>query len=702
MPAQTRVVKPRFGVPRALTLTLLMASACTAPGAAAGPDEKDPYLWLEEIDSESSLSWVRRQNEKTLQRLAQDPLYPPIEEEIHRILNARDRIPLPSLESGWVYNFWQDADHVRGLWRRSRPEEYARENPAWEILLDLDALARQEDENWVWQGASVLPGSDRALVFLSRGGKDARIVREFNLARRAFVTGGFSLPEAKSRVSWFDADTLLVGTDFGPGTLTGSGYPRQVRRWRRGTPLTSAELLFEGAPGDVSVSAYTSFRPEGRLCLILRAVSFFQEECRLVRPDGTLQRVPFPEDVDFRGVFEGRLLGLLRRPWRAGERTFPAGALVALPAGAPAEAAELVLAPTERASLLGVAASRRSLYVSALENVRGRLYRLAPGPSGWSRTTVPLPDHGTVGVVSADDADELLYVRYESFTSPSTLYLLSDDSDPRPIKLLPERFDARGVRVDQFEAASPDGTRVPYFVVGREGPGPRPAILHGYGGFEIPQTPAYLGTLGKAWLERGGLYVLANIRGGGEFGPRWHQAALRENRPRAFEDFLAVAEDLIRRGLTEPRKLGLLGGSNGGILVGACLTRRPELFGAAVCQVPLLDMLRYPRLLAGRSWVAEYGDPDDPAMAAVLRSYSPYHNVRPGASYPPVLLITSTRDDRVHPGHARKMAALLESLGSEVFYYENIEGGHGAAANLKQRARMLALQYVFFRRALRA
>lgn len=695
------MVKLRFGLSRALTLTFLMASACTAP-QAAGPGEKDPYLWLEEIDSESSLSWVRRQNEKTLQRLAQDPLFPPLQEEIHRILNARDRIPLPSLESGWVYNFWQDADHVRGLWRRTRPESYARENPAWEILLDLDALAGREDENWVWQGASVLPGSDRALVFLSRGGKDARVVREFDLAHRAFVPGGFFLPEAKSRVSWLDAETLLVGTDFGPGTLTDSGYPRQVRRWRRGTPLTSAELLFEGAPGDVSVSAYTSFRPEGRLALILRAPSFFQEECRLLRTDGTLQFVPFPEDIDFRGVFEGRLLGLLRRPWRAGERTLPAGALVALPAGAPAEAAELVLAPDERTSLLGVAVSRRSLYVSALENVRGRLYRLVPGRSGWSRAPVPFPDHGTVGVVSADDAGDLVYVRYESFAAPSTLYLLSGDSDPRPIKRLPERFDARGVRIDQFEATSPDGTRVPYFVVGREGPGPRPAILHGYGGFEIPQTPAYLGTLGKAWLERGGLYVLANIRGGGEFGPRWHQAALREKRPRAFEDFLAVAEDLIRRGLTEPRKLGLLGGSNGGLLVGACLTRRPELFGAAVCQVPLLDMLRYPRLLAGRSWVAEYGDPEDPAMAAVLRSYSPYHNVRPGASYPPVLLITSTRDDRVHPGHARKMAALLESLGREVFYYENIEGGHGAAANLKQRARMLALQYVFFRRALRA
>jgi prolyl oligopeptidase len=678
-----------------------MASACAAPETSARPEE-DPYLWLEEIDSERALAWVRERNEKTLRRLAEDPAFREIEEDVRRILTARDRIPLPSLESGWVYNFWQDADRVRGLWRRTRPEAYARENPDWDLLLDLDALAREENENWVWQGASVLPGSDRALVFLSRGGKDARVVREFDLARRAFVTGGFLLPEAKSRVAWLDADTLLVGTDFGPGSLTDSGYPRQVRRWRRGTPLESAEVLFEGAPGDVSVSAYTSFRPEGRLAVIVRAPSFFQEECRVLAPDGTLRPVPFPDDIDFRGVFEGRLLGLLRRPWRAGERTFPAGALVALPAGAPAEAAELVLAPDERTSLLGVAVTRRFLYVSTLENVRGRLYRLALGPSGWSRAAVPLPDHGAVGVVSADDGDDLLYARYESFAIPSTLYALAGDADPLPIKRLPERFDARGVRVDQFEAASADGTRVPYFVVGREGRGPRPAILHGYGGFEIPQTPAYLGTLGKAWLERGGIYVLANIRGGGEFGPRWHQAALRENRPRAFEDFLAVAEDLARRGLTEPRRLGILGGSNGGLLVGACLTRRPELFGAVVCQVPLLDMLRYPRLLAGRSWVAEYGDPDDPAMAAVLRSYSPYHNVRPGAIYPPILLLTSTRDDRVHPGHARKMAALLEARGSDVFYYENIEGGHGAAANLEQRARMLALQYAFFRRALGA
>lgn len=678
-----------------------MASACAAPATSLGPDE-DPYLWLEEIDSERALAWVRERNEKTLRRLAHDPLYPSLEEDVRRILTARDRIPLPSLESGWVYNFWQDADHVRGLWRRTRPEEYARDEPAWETLLDLDALARRENENWVWQGASVLPGSDRALVFLSRGGKDARVVREFDLSRRAFVPEGFFLPEAKSRVAWLDADTLLVGTDFGPGSLTDSGYPRQVRRWRRGAPLADAELLFEGAPSDVSVSAYTSFRPEGRLAVLLRAPSFFQEECRLLEPDGTLLPVPFPSDIDFRGVFQGRLLGLLRRPWRVGDRNFPAGSLVALPAGAPPERAELLLAPDERTSLLGVSGSRSALYVSALENVRGRLYRLAPGPSGWSRAAVPLPDHGAVGVVSADDADDLLYLRYESFAVPSTLYVLESASrEPRPIKRLPERFDARGVRVDQFEAVSADGTRVPYFVVGREGRGPRPTILHGYGGFEIPQTPAYLGTLGKAWLESGGLYVLANIRGGGEFGPRWHQAALRENRPRAFEDFLAVAEDLVRRGLTEPRRLGILGGSNGGLLVGACLTRRPDLFGAVVCQVPLLDMLRYPRLLAGRSWVAEYGDPDDPAMAAALRSYSPYHNVRPGVRYPPVLFITSTRDDRVHPGHARKMAALLEARGNgDVLYYENIEGGHGAAANLEQRARMLALQYLFFRRTL--
>jgi prolyl oligopeptidase len=680
----------------AFSAILPLAAACAAGAAAPAvkaPD--DPYLWLEDIEAPKALDWVRARNQKSETLLRADARFGAIEAEVRTILLARDRIPLPNLEDGWVYNFWQDAEHVRGLWRRVRPEEYEKAEPAWETILDLDALAREESENWVWHGASLLPGSERALVFLSRGGKDAHVMREFDVGRRTFVAGGFTLPEAKSRAAWLDADHLLVGTDFGPDSLTKSGYPRRVKRWRRGTPLGEAALVFEGEVGDVSVSAYTSFRPEGRTSFVGRAPSFFEEETYAMDSGGKLTKIPLPRDADFRGVFQGHFLAILRSPWQS----FAEGTLVAL---RPDGAVERVYAPDARSSLRGVVTSKRFLYLTVLENVRGRLLRVGKGPAGWEATRVALPDHGAVDVLSADDFDDRLYVRFESFTVPSRVALV-EGVDARPVKRLPERFDASGVDVEQHEAASADGTRIPYFLVrkrGRAPDGQTPTLLTGYGGFEIANVPFYAGALGKVWLERGGALAVANIRGGGEFGPRWHQAALKARRAKAFEDFIAVAEDLMHRKVTSPRRLGISGGSNGGLLVGAVFLRRPELFNAVVCQVPLLDMMRYHRLLAGNSWMAEYGDPDDPGMAPVLLSYSPYHGVRAGVKYPKVFFLTSTKDDRVHPGHARKMAARMEEQGHDVLYYENIEGGHGGAANLEQRVKKTALEYTFLFRQL--
>jgi len=675
----------------ALSAMLPLAAACA--GGAAAPD--DPYLWLEEVESPKALDWARAHNEKSEGLLRADPRFGTIEAEVRKILLARDRIAFPNLDDGWVYNFWQDAEHVRGIWRRVRPEEYERAEPRWDLILDLDALAKEEKENWVWHGASPLPGSERALVFLSRGGKDAHVMREFDVGKRAFLPDGFALPEAKSRATWVDADQLLVGTDFGPDSLTKSGYPRRVKRWRRGTPLAEAALVFEGDVADVSVGAHTAFRPEGRTTFVVRSPSFFEEEAHVLEPDGKLRRVPFPRDADVRGVFYGHFLALLRTAWKG----FPAGALVAM---RPDGGSELVYAPDERSSLRGIVTARSFLYLTVLENVRGRLLRVEKRPGEWHVTRVALPDHGAVDVLSSDDFDDRLYARFESFTAPSSVTFV-DGSIVKPVKRMPERFDASDVDVEQHEAASADGTRVPYFLVRRRGrplDGAIPTLLTGYGGFEIANVPVYAGALGKVWLERGGAFAVANIRGGGEFGPRWHQAALKANRARAFEDFIAVAEDLVRRKVTSPRRLGISGGSNGGLLVGAVLLRRPELLNAVVCNVPLLDMLRYHKLLAGNSWMAEYGDPDDATMAPVLLSYSPYQNVRAGVKYPKVFFLTSTKDDRVHPGHARKMAARMEEQGHDVLYYENIEGGHGGAANLEQRIKKAALEYTFLFRQL--
>jgi prolyl oligopeptidase len=669
-------------------------------------DNDDPFLWLEEIEGERALDWAREWNRRTVEELEGVPEFREVFDRGLAILNSRERIAVPDLQGERVYNFWQDAEHVRGVWRRTTLDGYLTAEPDWEVLLDLDELARSEGENWVYKGATcLLPDHRRCMIHLSRGGGDAVVLREFDTAAGAFVEGGFELPEAKSAVSWRDGDSLWIGTDFGDGTLTDSGYPRMARLWRRGTDLDEAETVFETGVEDMMAAALSVHNPEGRYDLVVRRPAFFQSEHFLLL-DGRRVKLDLPPDARLHGIFRDRLLVFLRSDWDVATRVYPQGALLAVDLNRLLQGGrdfDLLFEPEERVSLGQVATTRDRVLITTLDNVLGHLYELAVTEDGWARTRVDLPDLGTVSITSAGRDSDRYFATYTDFLTPSVLYLV-DGGRAREVKRLPEFFDASGLEARRYEAVSRDGTRVPYFLVGPrdlDPDGTHPTLLYGYGGFEIPMRPGYAATVGASWMERGGVYVVANIRGGGEFGARWHQAALKKNRHRAFEDFIAVAEDLIRRGITSPRHLGIMGGSNGGLLVGAALTLRPDLFNAVVCQVPLLDMRRYNRLLAGASWMAEYGDPDDPEMWEYIRTYSPYHNVEPDRDYPRVLFTTSTRDDRVHPGHARKMVARMAELGYPVYYYENIEGGHGGAANNEQRAYVTGLVYAYLWKTLR-
>lgn len=663
----------------------------------------DAYLWLEDLDSPTALEWVAARNTETAAALSGER-FARTREALREVLDSKDRVPFPSRRGdGLYYDFWTDADHPRGLWRRTTPERFRRDEPEWEVLLDVGALNRTEGENWTWKRVDVLrPGYDRCLISLSRGGADTAVLREFDLTTRSFVTGGFTLPESKGGACWIDADRLLVAADFGPGSLTSSGYSRIVKRWRRGTPLAEAETVFAGVDEDVLVTASYDPTPGFERGLVTRMMTFWRSEYHLYRPDGELTRIEVPEDaaVDLHREW---LLVTLRSEWTAGRVTYPAGALLAVDLeGFLAGGRELAVLfePDRHTSLSGWSWTRNHLLLATMHDVKSRLEILTPAVPQWRRE--PVPGAGELDRTSVldtvPDGDDSFLLTSEGFLRPATLSLGSVGGDITTLKQGPEFFDVDGMTVRQFFATSADGTRVPYFVAG--GSTPAPTILYGYGGFEVPMTPSYSGLMGRGWLAHGGTYVLANIRGGGEYGPAWHQAALRGDRKRAFEDFAAVAADLVTRGITTPRQLGILGGSNGGLLMGVMLTRCPELFSAVVARVPLLDMRRYTKLLAGKSWIAEYGDPDVPEDWEFLREFSPYQNVRAGQSYPPLLLLTSTRDDRVHPAHARKMMALLTELGYDATYYENVEGGHGGAADNEQASLLWAMTFEFFRRRL--
>ncbi len=669
----------------------------------------DPNQWLEDVGGEKALDWVRAQNAVTQKALEASPDFDPIHKRLLSVYNSNERIPYVSKRGPYYYNFWRDAQHVRGLWRRTTLEEYRKKDPSWETVIDVDALAAAEKENWVWKDVQFCyPEYDRGLVFLSRGGGDAIVVREFDLKAKAFVRDGFALPEGKSEVTWRNRDSVYVGADFGAGSLTDSGYPRIVKEWRRGTPLSEARVVFEGQKGDVSSSASVDDEPGFHREFVDRVIAFFTSTEHYLVQDGKLVRIEVPADAGI-GTFRDKLTVTLRTDWSVGGRTYPAGALLAIPwdkflSGGRDFA--VLFHPGPRVALADVSSTLGHIIVNELDNVRNRLYVLTPAADGtWSRVPLPAPEFGTISADGVEPESDAYFLYVSDFLTPSSLFLGTiGASDRELLKQLPSFFSAEGLEVSQHEAVSRDGTHVPYFQVSRKGlaaDGATPTLLYGYGGFEISMTPAYSPGIGSAWLERGGAYVLANIRGGGEFGPAWHQAAVKEKRQNAYDDFIAIAEDLIARKVTTTKHLGIMGGSNGGLLMGVMLTERPDLFGAVVCQSPLLDMRRYSHLLAGASWMGEYGDPDVPAEWAYISRYSPYQNARDGVSYPPILITTSTRDDRVHPGHARKMAAELEAQHHEVAYYENIEGGHAGAANNEERAYMNALAFTFLLKELR-
>ncbi|WP_307803904.1 prolyl oligopeptidase family serine peptidase [Micromonospora echinofusca] len=660
----------------------------------------DGFRWLEDLDTAEATDWVGERNAETVAGYADDDTFRRLRDDLRQVLDADNRLPYPTWRGEHLYNFWRDAAHPRGLWRRTTLESYRKPEPDWEVLLDVDALAAAEGENWVFSGVAMLrPGYRRCLVSLSRGGADATVVREFDVAQRAFVPDGFHLPEAKTTVDWIDEDHIYVGTDFGPGSLTSSGYPRVVRRWRRGTPLAEAETVHEGHPDDVSVYATHDPTPGYPRDFVGRQLDFFRNESYLRTPEGDLVRIAVPEDASW-DVHREWLLVRLRSAWTVDGVDHPAGALLVARFDdflAGRRDLTVLFTPDGHTALSYHVWTRDHLILVLLRDVRSHLEVHTPTADGWQcRALAGGDDFDHVAVVDTEpDLSNGYLVSATGYTRPSTLSLGEVDGPVQQLKAEPAFFAPDGLTVRQFFATSADGTRVPYFVVGDPAATDAPTLLTAYGGFEVPMVPGYDPLVGRGWLARGGTYVVANIRGGGEYGPQWHHAAMRERRPRAYEDFAAVATDLVQRGITTPARLGIRGGSNGGLLMGVMLTRYPTLFGAVVATVPLLDMRRYHLLLAGASWMAEYGDPDDPADWAYLREFSPYHQVRAGQPYPPALFVTSTRDDRVHPGHARKMVARLRGHGYDVAYYENVEGGHGAAADNAQRAFISALTMHF-------
>jgi len=697
---------------------LIVAAVAALSGAAAlgansvhqDPSASaDPYLWLEDIHGAKPMEWVNAQNAKSKAVLQADPDYQKDYESILRVLDATDRIPYGSLDHDLVLNFWQDAANPKGVWRRTSIADYANPTPRWETLLDLDKLAAAEHENWVWEGADCSPSLKRCLLKLSRGGGDAVVVREFDLATRTFVKDGFALTEAKSESTYLTEDSVLVGTDFGSGSMTTSGYPRIVKLWKRGEPLSAAKTLYEGKVEDVAVQPAVFYTPAGTIAVLQRGITFFTSEYQWLAHDGALHKLPLPLGADLKGAQQGHLVFTLRDDWTPeGGTKIGKGALIAyqVPVGKPVtgNAIATLFTPDGKSSIDEVAVGRDAIYASIYHDVTGSVHAFRAGAAGqWSDTVLALPSGGSTHVVSANAWGPQALVRFESYTTPTTLYADSGDGKPVAIKSLPPRFDASRLATEQFFATSKDGTRVPYFVTrSKAQKGPAPTVLYGYGGFEISMTPSYSANFGMLWLARGGVFVVANIRGGGEYGPGWHQAALLENRQKAYDDFQAVARDIVQRGITIPKQLGIMGGSNGGLLVSANMVQEPGLFGAVVCQVPLIDMIRYTKIGAGASWAAEYGDPAKAADRAWIMKYSPYQNVSEKRQYPPVLFVTATSDDRVTPVHARKMAARMEAQGHEVLFYENTDGGHAAAANHKQAAEMWALSFVYLKQKLAA
>jgi prolyl oligopeptidase len=695
-------------------ILLLAGSSLALLGLAATPPSSatDRFLWLEQAHGERAMQWVKAENIKTDAVLERDPRFESLFHDAKVILEAKDRISEPSVIAGQIFNFWQDADHTHGIWRQTSLADYQGAAPNWRTVIDLDALSKSEKANWFWKGALCRePDEERCIVSLSDGGEDAVTLREFDLAKSAFVDGGFSLPSGKQELAWQDAETLLLAREWRPGEMTRSGYAYVVKRIKRGQPLDAAVEVYRGSADDVAVSPISLSDGAGHsVAFIQRAVSIFEFEYYLLAPQGPA-KLELPMKADLLTLLNGRLIVSLHEDWkRAGQPTLPEGSLVSLELAAlSADPAHLqpalIYAPAPREAFVEAGATRGHLLVHSLDNVNGRAYCYTPEPNNrWSRRQIELPNNISVNVIDTDLHSEQAFVQVTGFLEPPKLML----TDLRlgtltTSKTLPPKFDASRDVVEQFEATSKDGTKIPYFIVrpvAMKMDGSTPTILNAYGGFLDARTPTYSAELGKLWLERGGAFVLANIRGGGEFGPAWHEAGLKTHRQRIYDDFAAVGEDLIAKGFTSSAHLGIMGGSNGGLLMGVEFIQHPQLWRAVDIQVPLLDMLRYEQIAAGSSWVAEYGSVSVPTERAFLASISPYNNLQAGVKYPEALIWSTTKDDRVGPQHARKFAAKLAAMGVPYLYFEVIEGGHGAGATPDERAKMHAREYTYFSRKL--
>lgn len=702
----TLVITQRATLP-AQAQSAYEAQTTVAKALPTAPDGADPYLWLEDKDGAQAMAWVKAQNAKTLPVLEGDSHYQALYADALQVAQSKSRIPYPRTIDGQIYNFWQDDEHVRGIWRRTRAASYATASPQWTTVLDLDAVSASEKANWAWHGAQCdWPAETRCLLALSNGGEDADTVREFDLTTDAFVNGGFDLPRSKQNVAWENADTILVGREWTAGDLTASGYPYIVKRLRRGQPLSSAVEVFRGEKSDVAVTPFSLHDGSGHsVSIIDRGVTFFTSKDYIVTPAGPKQ-LATPEKVNIQDLVDNRLILSINQDWDVAGKHFSQGSLVAVDAAAAAAdpvhlSPVLIYAPGPRESIQSVSATHSRLLVTIYQNVRGRAFVFTPGPHGsWTSRQLPLADNSSINLIDTNGRTNTAYVSVASFLIPTTLWSVDTaTATVARVKALPPLFDASNDVVEQHEATSADGTKIPYFIVHPKTmqlDGTNPTVLYAYGGFQVSETPYYSGILGKLWLERGGTFVLANIRGGGEFGPAWHEAGLKTNRQRIYDDFYAVAQDLVTSKVTSPRHLGIQGGSNGGLLMGVEFTEHPEEWNAVDIQVPLLDMLRFEKIQAGASWVGEYGSVSVPAEKAFWEAHSPYNNLKAGVAYPEPFIWTTTKDDRVGPQHARKFSAKLSAMDVPYLFYEVTEGGHGSGANLKESEHTSALEWTYF------
>jgi prolyl oligopeptidase len=664
----------------------------SGPKDTASQEKADPYLWLEEIEGAKAQKWVAEANKRTTDVLEASPEFATYRDRALTILNDQSRIAEGVIVGQNVLNFWQDETSVRGRWRRAKLTSYLAGKPVWNTVLDLDALATKEGKNWVWAGAECRqPDYQRCLVKLSDGGKDAHVMREFDMTARQFVTGGFILPEDKSFAKWVGKDALLVSANFGENSQTDAGYPRIVKLWQRGTPLQSAKTIQEGEAADI----YIEGEVDGADKVAVRRISFVDNAVYHIKPDNSTVKWPLPIDARYQGIANGRAFAVLNSGWN----NIPAGTLIAYPIAAFLKTGkpsiETVYTPPKGAAISAFSGARFGntlVYVETFEDVAGKVKAFRRDAAGWTKIDVPLPNNGTVGLSSTSRQSDLALTQYGSFTTPTTLYAINGATAPKIVTSTKARFDASKFDVSQRFATSKDGTKIPYFVVKTKGvTEPRPGLQYGYGGFQVPMLPELVDPLRQFWIEEGNVYIVANIRGGGEYGPEWHAAALGPKRQNAYDDFAAVTEDATKAGIVLPGKMAAFGGSNGGLMAATVAIQRPDLYGAAISFIPVIDMKRFHLLLAGSSWLAEYGNPDDPKDWAYLSKYSPYHNIKPGVKYPKIMFYTSTKDDRVHPGHARKIAAKMQDEGHPVFFYESIDGGHAPGVNVPDFAKTSAL-----------